>query len=111
MKSDYDRWKAGEVYLFFGSGWCYPENNRPVKNHFYTKEEAIAFEVSSKYPPEEDFDWNDDKNVKSLLRDNEFFDFKYFWNEFCEEYDVFNGDMTTPNGEEVIAFGYYGYDG
>lgn len=26
-------------------------------------------------------------------------------------YETFKEEFTTPNGEEVIAFGYYGYDG
>ena len=47
LKSDYDRWNRGEVLLFTGSGWCYPDDNAPQKNHFYTKEQAIEFEKSS----------------------------------------------------------------
>ena len=47
LQSDYDRWTSGEVLLFRGSGWCYPEGNKPQKNGFYTKEEAIAFEKVS----------------------------------------------------------------
>ena len=47
LKSDFDRWNNGEVLLFTGSGWCYPDDNAPQKNHFYTKEQAIEFEKSS----------------------------------------------------------------
>ena len=41
LKSDFDRWNNGEVLLFTGSGWCYPDDNAPQKNHFYTKEQKI----------------------------------------------------------------------
>lgn len=109
-QSDYDRWDNGEVILFTGSDWCYPENNKPQKNHFYTKEEVIAFEKSSKYAPSEDFDWNDDDAVMELLHENEWYDSDYYWNNYCEEYETFEDTMVTQSGEKVVAFGYYGHD-
>ena len=27
------------------------------------------------------------------------------------EYETFEESYTTPNGEEIMSFGYYGYDG
>ena len=27
------------------------------------------------------------------------------------EFDTFENSFTTPGGEEVVSFGYYGYDG
>lgn len=111
LKSDYDRWESGEVLLFTGSGWSYPEDNKPQKNHFYTKEEAIAFEKVSKYPPDEDLDWNDEDRVMDMLHDNEWFDSDYYWNDYCSEYETFEDNLTTPSGDKVITFGYYGYDG
>lgn len=109
-QSDYDRWDRGDVILFTGSGWCYPENNKPKKNHFYTKEEVIAFEKSSKYAPSEDFDWNDDDAVMELLHENEWYDSDYYWNNYCEEYETFEDTMVTQSGEKIVAFGYYGHD-
>lgn len=109
-QSDYDRWDNGEVIIFTGSDWCYPENNKPQKNHFYTKEEVIAFEKSSKYAPSEDFDWNDDDAVMELLHENEWYDSDYYWNNYCEEYETFEDTMVTQSGEKVVAFGYYGHD-
>lgn len=34
MESDYDRWDKDGLFLFTGSGWCYPDENKPEKNHF-----------------------------------------------------------------------------
>lgn len=110
MKSVFDRWESDNLLLFTGSGWCYPEDNKPQKNHFYTKEEAIAFEKSSKYPPSEDFDWNDEDAVMEMLHENEWYDYDYYWNEYCEYYETFEDTTTTPSGEKVVAFGYYGHD-
>ena len=39
------------------------------------------------------------------LTSDEFYDDEYI---DCE---TFEESMTTPSGEEVVAFGYYGYDG
>ena len=83
LQSDYDRWTSGEVLLFKGSGWCYPEDKKPQKNGFYTKEEAIAFEKVSKYPPSENFDWNDEDAVMEMLHDNDWFDSEYYWENYC----------------------------
>lgn len=111
LKSDYDKWESGEVLLFIGSGWCYPDDNKPEKNHFYTKEEAIAFEKVSKYPPAKDLDWDNENEVMDMLHDNEWFDSDYYWNDYCSEYETFEDELTTPNGDDVVTFGYYGYDG
>ena len=59
-KSDYDKWEQGKVFLFRGSGYAYPDGNKPQENHFYTKEEAITFEKSSKYHPNFTYDTEGD---------------------------------------------------
>mgnify|MGYP001045857351 FL=1 len=109
MESDYDRWQKDNLYLFRGSGWCYPDNNKPETNHFYTREEAIEFEKTDKYV-REDINWTDEEEVNEILHENEFYDYEYFWNEYCEYYETFEEITTTPNGERVVAFGYYGHD-
>ena len=86
MESDYDRWQ---------------------KDHFYTREEAIAFEKTDKYI-RKDFDWSNEEEVNEILHENKFYDYEYFWNKRCEYYETFEETMTTPNGERVVAFGYYG---
>ena len=111
LKSDYDRWTNGEVLLFKGPGWycdenwCYDENNKPLKNHFYTKEECINFVKSSKYPPSEDMDWEDRDSVTEYFRENEFYDGEYT----DDELEWFEDEFITPSGEKVIAFGEFGY--
>lgn len=109
MKSDYDRWESDNLFLFTGSDWWYPDYNKPEKNHFYTREEAIAFEKTHKYVSK-DTDWTDEDTVNEILHENEFYDYNYFWDEYCEYYETFESSMTTINGEEVISFGYYGHD-
>ena len=110
MKSDFDKWETDDLLLFTGSGWGYPDDNKPQRNHFYTKEEAIDFEKSSRYAPSEDFDWDNDEAVMEMLHDNEWYDFDYWEDNYCSEYETFEDSLITPNGEKIIAFGYYGHD-
>ena len=106
MKSDYDKWNNGEGYFYKGSGWSFPDNKKPINGKFYTKDEAIDFLKVYKYCPE-DVDWNDEEYVNDLLRENDFIDCNYE-NDYLEWYEE---EFTTPNGETVVAFGEYGYDG
>lgn len=107
MESDYDRWQEDNLYLFTGSDQCYPDNSKPEKNHFYTREEAIEFEKTDKSVGE-DVNWTDEEEVNEILHENEFYDYEYFWNKYGEYYEPFEETTTTPNGEKVVAFGYYG---
>lgn len=36
-KSDYDKWEQGKVFLFRGSGYAYPDGNKPQKIIFIQK--------------------------------------------------------------------------
>lgn len=35
---------------------------------------------------------------------------RIFWDDRYGEFEHFKDTMTTPNGDTVVAFGYYGYD-
>lgn len=107
LKSDYDKWVNGELLLYTGSGYGYPEDYQPKENYFYTKEQVIEFEKSSYYPPSDDMDWNSEE-AEEHLRERD-------WRT-CESYDNdylewFEDTFTTPSGETVVAFGQYGYEG
>lgn len=108
-KSDYDKWEKGELFLHKGWGISYPKDNRPKENHFYTKEEMLAFLESNKYFL--NFTYNTESELLDFLHENEWFDYDYFWNEWCENWETFEESFTTENGDTVIAFGYDGYDG
>ena len=109
MESDYNRWDKEKLYLFTGSGYSYPDDNKPETNHFYTRNEAIAFQKTCKYQ-REDIDWTDEQTVNEILHDNEWYDYDYYWNYYVEEFETFEDSMTTPSGDNVVVFGYYGHD-
>ncbi|MDF2884882.1 MAG: hypothetical protein K0R54_5452 [Clostridiaceae bacterium] len=106
LKSDYDRWVKGEILLFKGSGWSFEEGYKPQKNNFYTRAEAIEFMKHDKYCSN-DTNWDDNDAVDEILRENEFVDSDYE----NDELEWYEETYITPSGEEVIAFGEYGYQG
>ena len=108
MESDYDRWREEGLLLYKGWGYGYAENNKPEKNHFYTRDEVISFEKTSRY--NDNVDWNNEKEVNDILSDKGFLSYDSFWDDYCEDYEAYEETMTTPNGENIIAFGYYGYN-
>lgn len=96
-KDEYDKWEKGECLK--------------VGNSFVSREEAIEElkkdEWFNKY--HKDFDWNDTDAVDEALKDNEYYTSdEYFNDEYLEN---FENTYTTKNGETVVAFGKYGYDG
>lgn len=59
--------------------------------------------------------WNDELiPTKNKLSEEDQWDNQYqTLEEFFDNnwYETYKEEYTTPNGEEIIAFGYYGYDG
>lgn len=91
---EYQKWENGEI-LF----WRY-------EDRFCTREEAIeALKSKSWFSG---IDWNNENEVSGVFSDEtiqtcgEFFD-------NCD-YETFEQSFTTPSGDEVVAFGYYGHD-
>ncbi len=98
MKSDYDAWKAGKVYL-----------NAYGTKRFVTKEEAI--DILKKYhyhPPIKDIDMFDNEDWEDAFYDCEIYTYENYYNRCLENYEE---NFTTPTGETVVAFGLFGRDG
>ena len=97
---DYEKWEKGEV-LFW-------EN----EEEFGTREEIIEkmknlkwYNGSLRYS---NVDWNNEDEVNDIFSDERVQTCEeYFNNEYFETYE---DTYTTPNGEKVVAFGYYGHD-
>jgi hypothetical protein len=90
----YDRWEKGEI-LF--NKW---------RNEFKTLEEIK--EILRENTPE--IDSYDADELNELLDYNDWHTLESFWDS-VDEYEDIHYTYTTENGEEIIAFGYYGYDG
>ena len=91
---EYKKWEDGEV-LYWREA-----------DKFATKEEIIAeLNTQSWYS---NANWDDEDYVHDAFLDEgvktceEYFDNYYF--------ETFRYRHTTPSGDEVVAFGYYGHD-
>lgn len=97
----YDKWCSGKL-LFWSE-----------KDKFGTKEDIIEelqnltrWDDSLKYP---NVDWNDGSEVAEIFSEEgiqsseEYFDDEYL--------ETFEETYKTSNGEEIVAFGKYGYEG
>jgi hypothetical protein len=96
-QEEYDKWQNGETLL---NKW----RNGKEKQFITTDDEKIK-ELRAKYN-EEAYQWYDTFE-------------EYLNSEGIYKYDEYNADgwfedfdetFTTPSGDEMIAFGYYGHD-
>lgn len=107
MGDDFERFKNGETFL--NESWG--SASQFLDKEFVTKEEAIDIIVNSRY-------YDCSKNSDSLASmDKESFE------KLCKEFEIYSYEsygswfeqfadsFTTPSGERVVAFGYYGWDG
>lgn len=104
MKEDYDKWKNGEVYLnkfFWGFESIYN------KKQFVTKEEAIDIFMKSRLNTEEYLLELDAEELEKIFMSEEIYSYD---NYNTENFESFWDTFTTPNGDTVVSFGYYGED-
>lgn len=121
-KDDFDKWKHGEVF-WLDNDWHKLDTNK----NFVTPEELE--ELAEKYNEEQQERINaGDKFAKVLDIDkvlNERPDYSYWDTErssleayTMDDWYARNGDLetysetfTSPSGDEMVAFGAFGYDG
>ena len=99
---EYQKWENGKV-LFWGE-----------RDKFATKEEIIEelknmrYSWGNKELYYPDVNWDDEDEVSDVFSDERIKTCEeYFENEW---YETFEDRYTTPSGDEVVAFGYYGHD-
>ena len=98
---EFEKWRDGEI-LFWRD-----------QDKFGTREEIIAelktmtwYDGDLRYP---NVDWNDEDAVDDVFSDEDINTYdKFFYENWFE---TFRHNHTTPSGDEVVAFGYYGNDG
>jgi len=105
MKNEYDDWKNGKVYL--NDGWWTGNQSMYTNKNFVTREEALDLIRNSKYYNDEDYYAMDEDEFEEFLESFEI----YTLNRYNDrEFECFKSEYTTPNGESVVSFGYYGSD-
>ena len=126
-ESDFDKWKNGELYYCNDDGKFYnnEERSRLIKEHIinnkakydngnYTyKDVTVDYKDLNKLYTEENLAEITEEEIQDYIEN----DFEYYelpityeeWDEYFE-YEKYEDSYTTPNGETVVAFGYYGMD-
>lgn len=79
-KDEYDKWLADELWY-----------NMNLDN-FLPKDEAIKYNGGM-----DDYDWD------SYISFDQY-------DDRIENYESFKTEYTTPSGDNVVVFGYHGYD-
>lgn len=103
--SDFEKWKNGEMYW---NRW----NDELVAKEEVEKEMAkIREEFIAENP---NFDENNEEwqeKLEDYINEDKVY---YTYDDFNDydymEYETYETHFDTPNGEKVIAFGYYGND-
>lgn len=98
---DYQKWENGE--LLFDSD----------SKVFLTREEAIKVLKDNDYfmKNHKDFDFTDEEETDEMLKEYIYcYTYSAYWDYKCEYYETYTDTYTAKNGEEIVAFGYYGTD-
>lgn len=132
-QSDFDKWVSGhngEYYFVDGDGYGYSFNHcfsDGVGSGIYDKEtvkqaiEKYAHEYEEKYKDEpwytpvdvDMLEHSDDDEVESRREDSRLWDLSIYtyddWCRYNDELEQYETPFTTPSGDDMIAFGAYGY--
>lgn len=99
-RSDFDRWTDGEL-LFWEDEKKFGTRKELIKD---LKKDTL-YNGKLRYP---NINWNNKDQVSDIFNDENIKTFnQYFQNDWFETYWE---AYTTPGGENVVAFGYYGHD-
>lgn len=93
-EEEYQKWKNGEVLYF---KW---------EELFATREEIIEKLKNKTWYS--NVNWDDEDAVEEIFSDEGIKTFEEFFED--EWFETFRDKYTTPSGDVVVAFGYYGHD-
>lgn len=106
MESEFEKWKNGELY------WNRWDEKLVPKEEVEKEFAKVREEFISENPgfDENDEEWQEElekyinEDGKTYYSYEDFNDYDYM------EYETYEDSLQTPNGETVVAFGYYGND-
>ena len=96
MESDYEKWKKGEMYWNRWNDELVPKEI--VEERFLKENTGVSKEDPDFKDKLEEYLNDDDKTYYTY---EEFNDYDYI------EYETYVDKYNTPNGDTVVAFGYY----
>ncbi len=113
-KSDYELWKNNEIYYdecirtFITKEEFLSKIREEYSNHIQYYGESIQEFIQDDNKLFENID-ND--NILEIMNEYGLYTFSNF-EKYIKDYyyDKLYNEFTTPGGEEVVSFGYYGHD-
>ena len=116
-KSDFLEWKKGKLYFDgYKNFLTYDEVIAKLRESTYHKNDKICqpdFDPAKWDEYQETCDeyifMNYENVDDALAGEYEYYTYDQYW-EHHEQWESFETTHTTKNGDEVVAFGYYGYD-
>lgn len=106
MESEFEKWKNGELY------WNRWDEKLVPKEEVEKEFAKVREEFISENPgfDENDEEWQEELE-KYINEDGKtYYSYEDFNNYDYMEYETYEDSFKTPNGETVVAFGYYGND-
>lgn len=125
-QDDYRAWINGDKLLnvYYHDNWAwkhwdqdahkYVETTKGMPPQFVTPEEAAYYDEYYPYPPMEDRGWGystDFIDENGKYHERKFLTFREYQESYGSDFTTFEDTYITPSGEEIMGFGYYGYDG
>lgn len=105
-KDDFEKWGNLGYYFYHPYGKPYVIG---------TREQMIELLKSKTWsngtPVYSDIDWDNEKFVNDLFAEEDILTSDEYFDKYNEYLETFVEYYTTQKGEEVVAFGYCGYDG
>jgi hypothetical protein len=99
-QNEFNDWRNGKLYR--NNCWWSSATSNLKNKAFLTYDEAIELiKTSSYYKPIEKYE-----DIDEYLKEYEIYSYENWGNDY--ETDVTH--YTTPNGENIVAVCYYGYD-
>ena len=99
-KSEFDEWREGKLYR--NDGWWGDSTSELKKKAFLTYDEAIELiKTSPWYHSTDEYE-----DIDAYFREYEI----YSYESWGCDYETDVEHYTTPNGEEIVAVCYYGYN-
>ena len=111
-KAEYDAWINGEMYCI-EDAWML--SNKYLNKDFLTKEEVIDGIVNATYSyghkyTKEELEAMNAEEFEEAIEEYEVYTYGNYWDRY-DYLEGFHSTYTTPAGEEIVAFGRYGFDG
>lgn len=103
-KEEFETWKAGKTY-FNEDCWS---DSEFAGNQFVTMDQLRDIAEKGKYHPLYNAADVDEEIILGYFSGEVYTYDDYFHQTELEPYEAY---YTTPKGEEIVAFGKYGYDG